>query len=134
MHEINSMPFENKTSQRHRSLHGTDESPEHETSEVRHAIAIDGIVLTLADIKGSKEHGRIKVNSDALVGEILDPVPGGSIIESMPQAHEGAMRLKIEVKRNEVLLKIRENNGIVADIAIGLDDIQDGLEGVTNRM
>ena len=43
------------------------------------------------------------------------------------------MKEQIEVKRNEVLLQIRENNGIVADIAIGLDDIQDGLERVTNR-
>ena len=43
------------------------------------------------------------------------------------------MKEQIEVKRNEVLLEIRENNGIVADIAVGLDDIQDGLEGVTNR-
>ena len=94
---------------------------------------IDGIVLTLADIKGGKERGRIKINSDALLGEILDPVPGGSIIEGMPQAHEGAMRLEIEVRRNEVLLQIRENNGIVADIAIGLDDIQDGLQRVTHR-
>ena len=94
---------------------------------------IDGIVLTLGDIKGGKEHGRIKVNSDALVGEILDPVPDGSIIEGIPQAHEGEMRLQIEVKRNEVLLEIRENNGIVADIAVGLDDIQDGLERMTNR-
>ena len=53
---------------------------------------IDGIVLTLANIKGGKERGRIKVNSDALVGNILDPVHGGSIIEGMPQAHEGADR------------------------------------------
>ena len=64
---------------------------------------------------------------------MTDPVPGGSIIESIPQAHEGEMRLQIEVRRNEVLIQIRNDNGIIADIAVGLDDIQDGLEGVTNR-
>ena len=94
---------------------------------------IDGIVLTLADIKGGKEHGRIKVNSDVLVGAIMNPVIGGSKVESMPQPHEGEMRLQIEVRRNEVLIQIRNDNGIIADIAVGLDDIQDGLEGVTNR-
>ena len=45
---------------------------------------IDGIVLTLADIKGGKERGRIKVNSDAMSHKKISrnapcPCGGGKI-------------------------------------------------------
>jgi hypothetical protein len=42
------------------------------------------------------------------------------------------MSLDIEVRRNEVLLTVRP--GDTADIAVGLDDLQDALEGVINRI
>jgi hypothetical protein len=31
------------------------------------------------------------------------------------------------------LIQISSESGVLADVAVGLDDLQDGLEGVTNR-
>lgn len=94
---------------------------------------LDGIVLTIIDHVGDKERGRTKVNSDAFVGAIMEPVPGGSIVEGVPEPHGPPTQLVIEVRRNEVLLQIQGEGGVVADTAIGLDDLQDALEGITNR-
>jgi hypothetical protein len=63
----------------------------------------------------------------------MEPVPGGSIIEGALDTQGKAMQLVIEVRRNEVLLQIRNESGVGADIAVGLDNLQDGLEGVTNK-
>ena len=43
------------------------------------------------------------------------------------------MQLVIEVRRNEVLLNIRDESGVGVDVAVGSDDLQDALEGVTSR-
>ena len=42
------------------------------------------------------------------------------------------MTLDVEVRRNEVLLSVHPADA--ADIAVGLDDLQDALEGVINRV
>jgi hypothetical protein len=42
------------------------------------------------------------------------------------------MTLDVEVRRNEVWLSVHP--GDAADIAVGLDDLQDALEGVINRV
>jgi hypothetical protein len=94
---------------------------------------IDGLVLTLADHVGGKERARVIVPSDAFVGAIMEPTVGGSVVDGLPQPQGLPMQLAIEVKRNEVLLNIREENGVGVDVAVGSDDLQDALEGVTSR-
>jgi hypothetical protein len=94
---------------------------------------IDGIVLTLADHVGGKERARVIVPSDAFVGAIMEPTVGGSVVNGLPQPQGSPMQLAIEVRRNEVLLNIREENGVSVDVAVGSDDLQDALEGVTSR-
>jgi len=94
---------------------------------------IDGIVLTLIDHKGQKERGRIIVLADNLLSAIMEPPDGGAIMEGLAQANGEAMRLHIEVRRNEVMLRVYANNGESSDAAVGLDDLQDALEGVINK-
>jgi hypothetical protein len=43
------------------------------------------------------------------------------------------MLLAVEVRRNEVLLNASGASGEGADVAVGLDDFQDALEGALNR-
>ena len=94
---------------------------------------IDGIVLTLADHVGGKECARIIVPSDAFVGAIMEPTAGGSVVKGLPQPKGTPMQLLIEVRRNEVLLNIQDKTGVGVDVAVGSDDLQDALEGVTSR-
>ena len=92
---------------------------------------IDGVVLTLTDTVGSFERGWIKVPGDHLVAAIMNPPGGGSTIEGILQPRGGRMTLDVDVRRNEVLLSVHP--GDAADIAVGLDDLQDALEGVINK-
>lgn len=94
---------------------------------------IEGVVLTLIDHVGSKERGRIVVSGDAFVAAILEPPVGGATVEGLPQLQGEKLLLDIEVRRNEVLLRMRPVSGDGSDIAVGLDDLQDALEGVINR-
>jgi hypothetical protein len=43
------------------------------------------------------------------------------------------MLLGVEVRRNEVLLKASRVSGEGSDVAVGLDDFQDAMEGVIKR-
>lgn len=94
---------------------------------------IEGIVLTVIDHIGQKERGRVIVLAENLLTAIMEPPEGGSIMEGLPQPHGSPMRLHVEVRRNEVLLRAYAHTGESADVAVGLDDLQDGLEGVINR-
>jgi hypothetical protein len=87
---------------------------------------IEGVVLTLNDHVGGKEQGRIFVPGDALVAAIMQPTPGGLTIEGIPQPQHAKTQLNVEVRGNDVLMTMRPGS----DVAVGLDDIQDALEGV----
>src|ERR1022692_308177 len=89
---------------------------------------IDGVVLTLTDSVGARERGWISVPGDSLVAALMDPSAGGATIEGIRQPRGDKMTLDIEVRRNEVWLSVHP--GDAADIAVGLDDLQDALEGV----
>ena len=93
---------------------------------------IDSVVLTLTDTVGLFERGWISVPGKHLVAAIMEPSPGGSRIEGLRQKGSGIMTLDVEVRRNEVLLSVHPADA--ADIAVGLDDLQDALEGVINRV
>jgi hypothetical protein len=92
-----------------------------------------GVVLTTTDHVGDKERERILVQADDLLGAITEPRAGGTTVAGVSPPHGAAMLLDIEVRRNEVLLRVRPGDGDGADVAVGLDDFQDGLEGAINR-
>lgn len=92
---------------------------------------IEGVVLTITDTVGLHERGWIGVSADHLIAAITDPSAGGTTIEGIRQPRGERMTLDIEVRRNEVQLSLHPADA--ADIAVGLDDLQDALEGVINR-
>jgi hypothetical protein len=93
----------------------------------------DGIVLIINDRDGNRERGRILVRADDLLHTITDPTPGGCTVEGVSPAHGWKILLQVEVRRNEVWLQARPASGEGADVAVGLDDFQDALEGAINR-
>jgi hypothetical protein len=95
--------------------------------------APDGIVLIINDHDGNKERERILVQVDDLLSSIMEPVPGGCTVDGVSPAHGWKMLLQVEVRRNEVWLKAQPPSGEGADVAVGLDDFQDALEGTINR-
>lgn len=92
-----------------------------------------GVVLTVIDHIGEKERDRILVQADSLLGAITDPLPGGSKVEGVSPPHGPNMLLDVEVRRNEVLLRLYADSAEGSDVAVGLDDFQDALEGVITR-
>jgi hypothetical protein len=89
----------------------------------------EGVVLIITDHVGDQERERIMVQPDDLLAAITDPPAGGSAVAGIAPPHGAKMQLAIEVRRNEVLLRagpIRSRG----DVAVGLDDFQDALEGV----
>jgi hypothetical protein len=92
----------------------------------------EGVVLIFSRSEG-KEQERILVPADALLAAVMEPPPGGSIVEGTSPPQGVKMHLDIEVRRNEVLLRARTGSAEGADAAVGLDDFQDALEAVTSR-
>ncbi len=92
-----------------------------------------GVVLIINDHDGNQERERIMVRAEDLLPAITDPVPGGRAVEGVSPAHGRKMQLQVEVRRNEVWLTARPASGGGADVAVGLDDFKDALEGVINR-
>jgi hypothetical protein len=89
---------------------------------------VDGIVLIIKDHDKDTELERILVRPDDLLPTIMDPIPGGSPVDGVSPAHGWKMLLQVEIRRNEVWLSARPVTGImVTDVAVGLDDFQDGL-------
>jgi hypothetical protein len=88
----------------------------------------DGIVLIIKDLEGGKERERILLQVDDILTTITDPPAGGSKVEGISPAHGSKVLLQVEVRRNEVWLKTE-----ATDVAVGLDDFQDALEGAINR-
>ncbi len=93
----------------------------------------EGVVLTIVDHATDKEQQRILVQADDLIAAITDPPAGGTSIDGIAPPHGMKMQLEIEVRRNEILLKMHAGSDAGADIAVGLDDFQDALEGVMKR-
>ena len=88
------------------------------------------VLLTISEHVGNVERERIVVPADLLLSTIMDPPAGGSTIEAQSASHGNKRLLDIEVRRNEVLLTARAESGDGWDVAVGLDDFQDALEGV----
>ena len=88
----------------------------------------NGIVLVITDHVGNQERARVMVEADDLLAAITDPPTGGATVEGIVPQQGEKMLLDIEVRRNEVLLRARTDAGAGADVAVGLDDLQDALE------
>lgn len=98
--------------------------------------ASGGIVMSIREEvegrwkKEERERMAVLVREDDLLPTVTDPVAGGTTVEGTSPAHGWKMLLKVEVRRNEVWLTMRPLTGLVdEDIAVGLDDLQDALEG-----
>lgn len=89
-------------------------------------------MLTITDHVAGKEQGRLFVRGDEFADALMEPVSGGSTIKGIIREQGERMLLGIDVRRNEVLLVIRSEAEDVGDVAVGLDDLPDALEGVIN--
>jgi hypothetical protein len=108
-----------------------------QTSGVERRLTVErggeGVVLAIVDHVGDQERARISVPPDDLLTAITDPPAGGATITGFAPPHGAEMRLSLEVRRNEVLLRADGGPTPGADVAVGLDDLQDALEGVISR-
>ncbi len=92
-----------------------------------------GLVLTVIDHPAGKERERIAVAADDILAAITEPPAGGATVEGVSPVHGVKMLLDLEVRRNEVLLRARGDQGEGTDVAVGLDDFQDALEAAIGR-
>ncbi len=93
----------------------------------------EGVVLAITDHVGDKERARILVQADDILDAVTNPPTGGSTVRGIVPPHGTTLLLEIDVRRNEVLLRVHNGSESGTDVAVGLDDFQDGLEGVINR-
>jgi len=93
----------------------------------------EGVVLTILDHPGGKEQIRIMVQPDDLLAAVTDPPKGGVTVAGVSTPHGAKMQRDVEVRRNELQLRARATFGEWSDVAVGLDDFQDALEGVIAR-
>ena len=90
----------------------------------------EGVVLIISDHDGNVERARITVPPNSLLATFMDRAPGGVTIEGGSPSNGAKKLLDVEVRRNEVLLRARVGSASGADVAVGLDDLQDALEKV----
>jgi hypothetical protein len=88
----------------------------------------DGVVLIITDHVGNVERGRILVPADSLMATIMDQVDGGVTIEGTFPPNGPKELLDVEVRHNEVWLRLRNDSAEGCDVAVGFDDFQDALE------
>src|SRR5579885_1299734 len=89
----------------------------------------DGGVWRSIFDSGGAELAGVVIPSAELLSAIVDRQDGGSRIEGMSPAGRGALWLDLEIRRNEVWLRTRAESEQGPDVAVGLDDLQDALEG-----
>ena len=108
-----------------------------QTSGVERRLTVEwggeGVVLTVTDHVGGQERGRTCVPADDLLTALTDPPAGGSTVDGFVPPHGAKMQLHLEVRRNEVLFRAYGAEAPEADVAVGLDDFQDALEGVISQ-
>jgi hypothetical protein len=88
----------------------------------------EGLQLRARERIGNVEREPIVVPTDELLSAITAREAGGRSIEALAGAAGARKVLDIEVRGNEVLLCVRPAEG-GWDVAVGLDDFQDALEG-----
>ncbi len=93
----------------------------------------NGVVLIICDHEGNRERERILVPTEDLLAAVTDPPPEGAAVAGIAPPHGPAMQLMVLVRRNEVQLNASRDSGQATDVAVGLDDFQDALEGAISR-
>ena len=88
----------------------------------------EGIILMVSDLKDETKRDRILLQPDDLMASILERAPGIVSIEGKSPSVGTKKNLDLEIRRNEILLKIHADGKVESDIAVGLDDFQDALE------
>jgi hypothetical protein len=88
----------------------------------------EGVILLISDHVGDVKRGRILVQPDNLLAAVMQPTPGGVTIEGKSPSLGSKRLIDLEIRRNEVLIKIRADSESDSDVAVGLDDFQDALE------
>jgi hypothetical protein len=88
----------------------------------------EGIILMMCDHKDETRRHRILLQPDDLMGAVMERPAGGLEIEGKSPSLGTKKVLAMEIKRNEVLLQIRNQAETESDVAVGLDDFQDALE------
>src|SRR5271166_7063745 len=79
-----------------------------------------GLVLTFIEHAGGAERGRTLVPVDDLLAAITEAPAGGSTVEGIAPPNGPKMQLHVDVRRNEVLLKLSAGAGEGTDVAVGL--------------
>jgi hypothetical protein len=93
----------------------------------------EGVVLAIIDHAGGKEEMRVMVQQDDLLAAVTEPPEGGATVAGVSTPDGAKIQLDVEVRRNELQLRARASFGQWSDVAVGLDDFQDALEGVIAR-
>jgi hypothetical protein len=93
----------------------------------------EGVVVTITDHASNKEQQRILLQANELLDAIMDPPAAGVSLPGIMLPHGSPLLLELEVRRNEVLLRVHAGATDGTDVAVGLDDCQDGLERVIKR-
>jgi hypothetical protein len=89
---------------------------------------VEGVVLIITDHVGNVERGRFMVPPESLLTTVTAPARGPVTIEGRSLPNGVKKLLDVEVRRNEVQLRVRDESGEGWDVAVGLDDFQDALE------
>ena len=82
-----------------------------------------GVLLVISDRAGAQEWVRLVLPAEELIAILTDHPEGPQAVVGM--SGDEARELKVEVRRNEVLLAVGES-----DAAVGLDDLMDALASV----
>jgi hypothetical protein len=102
------------------------------TSGAERTLAIEktaaGMRLSSRDPESYRGTDRVVVPEDLLLAALIDRPAEHSTIPANDGPGEARKLLDIEVRRNEVLLRVRSETGAGWDVAVGLDDFQDALE------
>ena len=108
-------------------IHGLSQS-----TGVERMLGVDhadgGVLLSIFD-SGGAELAGVVIPSAELLSAIVDRQDGGSRIEGMSPVGRGALWLDLEIRGNEVWLRTHAESEQGPDVAVGLDDLQDALEG-----
>jgi hypothetical protein len=90
-----------------------------------------GLLLHVRGGDDASDRGKIVVPADDLIARLADPPAGVASLTGTSPLYGGRKWLDLEVRRNEVLLKVRTDAGDGRDIAVGLDDFQDAVEAAS---
>ncbi len=91
-----------------------------------------GVVLYSRDPESYRDTDRVVVPEDQLLAALIDRPGERTTVPANDAPGEARKLLDVEVRRNEVQLRVRAETGADWDIAVGFDDFHDALEQATD--